>query len=62
MGKKLLDVFDTIKKEGGLMMSMRLAAMTGIPSQMAGDTPDTPENLKKFTDAYKTITGKNYSN
>ena len=59
MGKKLCDIFEAIKQDGGLSAQMRLAMKTGMPSQTANSAPDSPENLKKFADAYKELTGKN---
>ena len=59
MGQKLTSIFDAIKKEGGLQMSMRLAMMTGMASQKAATEPDTPDMIKKFSDVYKELTGKN---
>jgi hypothetical protein len=59
MGEKLFSIFEEIKKESGLSAQMRLAMQTGIASPKAKEAPDSPENLKKFTTAYKEITGKN---
>ena len=59
MGQKLTGIFDAIKNEGGLAMTMRLAMITGLTSQKASDAPDAPATIKKFADAYKEITGKN---
>ena len=58
MAKKLTDIYAAVKNEGGLAFTMRMAMMTGISSQQAGAAPDSPDNMKKFTDAYKEITGK----
>ena len=59
MGKKLLDIYEAIKKDSGALAQMRLAMKTGLPCQLAKDAPDSPENLRKFADAYKELTGKN---
>ena len=59
MGKKLEDIYEAIKKEGGMTAQMRLAMVVGMPSEQAKAAPDTPETVKKFADAYKEITGKN---
>ena len=58
MGRKLLDIYDAIGKDGDLTAQMRLAMKTGLPSKQAGEAPDSPENLGKFTQAYKELTGK----
>lgn len=58
MGKKLVDIYDAIKKDEGLRGQMRLAMITGLSSVKVKDTPDTPELLKKFANAYKEITQK----
>ena len=59
MGKKLLDIYEAAGKEGGLAVQMRLAMLTGMAGPQAGNATDTAELVKKFTDAYKEITGKN---
>lgn len=59
MAKKLVDIYDAIKKDGGISLQMRLAMKTGMPSVVAKDAPDSPENVMKFKTAYKEITGKN---
>ena len=58
MGKKLIDIYESIKEDGDKTAQMRLAMRTGITSQTAQELPDSPGNLKKFTDAYKYLTGK----
>ncbi|MEQ8187856.1 MAG: hypothetical protein ABRQ39_07755 [Candidatus Eremiobacterota bacterium] len=50
MGVKLLAFYDDAQKIGGLKGKMRLAMITGISSAKAGSEPDSPENIKKFTD------------
>jgi len=52
MGKKLLDVYEAVKKEGGLTMQMRLAMLTGLASPQAASAPDSSENMRKFAAAY----------
>ena len=59
MGQKLLDIFEAVKKEGGMAAQMRLAMSAGMASTQAATAPDSPESLKKFRDAYKEITNKN---
>lgn len=59
MAQKLTAIYEAItKEEGGLILQMRLAMKTGVLSQKAGELPDSPENVKMFTDAYKDLTGK----
>ena len=58
MASKILDVYAAIEKELGLAGKMRLAVMTGVTSAKAGETPDTPDILAKFADAFKEITHK----
>ena len=58
MGKKLADIFEDIKTEGGFAAQMRLAMLTGLTTPQAGTAPDSPEMLQKFANAYKEITGK----
>jgi len=58
MGKKLLDIYEAIKKDGDRTAQMRLAMKTGMTSQTAKDAPDSPDNMRKFADAYKYLTGK----
>jgi len=58
MGQKLLMCYDIAKQEGGMQAQMRLAMMTGIASPKAADAPDSPDNLDKFRNALKEITGK----
>ena len=59
MGKKLLDIYEAIRTDGDKTAQMRLAMKTGMTSNTAKDAPDSPENLKKFANAYKELTGKN---
>ena len=58
MAKKLTDIYEALKKEGGLAMTMRLAMMTSMSGPQAAMAPDSPETVKKFANAYKEITGK----
>jgi len=58
MAAKLLKFYDLVKAEGGIAAQMRLAVATSIPSAKAQDAPDSPENINKFRQAYKEITGK----
>ena len=58
MGAKLLQFYDHVKQAGGAQATMRLAMKTGVPSTKAADAEDSPENLKKFAEAVKEITGQ----
>ena len=59
MGALLLKYYDFVGKEaGGLQGKMRLAVMTNLPSNKAGNSPDSPELISKFKAAVKKITGK----
>jgi hypothetical protein len=60
VGQKISDVFESVVKEGGLAMRMRLSLIVGLPSAKAMETPDSPEMLQKLADAYKEVTGKVY--
>jgi hypothetical protein len=55
MGTKLLDYYNKVEKIGGLKARMRLAVITQISSQKAGDEPDSPANVSKFEEALKSI-------
>jgi len=56
MGAKMMAIFDRIKEKGGMAAQMRLVMFTGIATQQAKDSADTPEMLKKLADAFKEIT------
>lgn len=58
MGKKLEALYEFVEQNGGLQARMRLAMMTGISSQKAGDADDSAENIDKFKAAIKEATGK----
>jgi hypothetical protein len=58
MGVQLADIYAAIKQDGGKRAQMRLAMITGLPSQMAVEAPDTRETLEKFSRAYLEITRK----
>jgi hypothetical protein len=51
MGAKLVQIFADAEKLGGLKAKMRLAMITKISSAAAASAPDSPDNIKKFTDA-----------
>lgn len=58
MGKKLVQYYQFVEEKAGLVGKVRLAMMTGIPSQAARFTPDSPENLLKFKEMLKDILGE----
>jgi hypothetical protein len=55
LGQKLADIYAIIQNEGGMRARMRLAMMTGLPSQKAMETPDTVDLLDSFTSSYREI-------
>jgi len=59
VGKKLIDIFEAIRKEGDISAQMRLATKTGITIKQASASPDSPENLRVLGEVYKELTGKN---
>ena len=60
MGSKLENIYAAIKTVGGIRAQMRLAMITGLPSQMARTAPDSPELISKFERAYAEITAKEF--
>jgi hypothetical protein len=59
MGKKLAAISKAIKKDGSMAEQMRFVVRTGMSLNMVEVMPDSPENVKRFSDAYKEILGKN---
>ena len=55
MGQKLVEFYNETKKIGGLTAQVRLAVLTLISSTKAAEAPDSPENLKTFSEAMETI-------
>ena len=55
MGEKLVAFYKKADEIGGLSARVKLATMTAIPSQKAQSEPDSPENIKKFTEAIAQI-------
>ena len=51
MGDQLVAFYDQAAKQLGVQGRMKLALLTGIPSAVAENTPDSPENVKKFEQA-----------
>lgn len=58
MGARLIKAFEAAKQAGGLQMQMRLAMKSGMSSDKAASTPDSPENIQKVEAAFKEVTGK----
>ncbi len=58
MGVALQKFYDFVGREGGTVLRMRLAMKTGLSSEKAATTPDTPELIEKFRQAVREITGK----
>ncbi|MBI5512032.1 MAG: hypothetical protein HY903_25010 [Deltaproteobacteria bacterium] len=57
MGEKLMKYYKFVDEKGGMQAKMRLAMRTAMPSHLAKDAPDSPENLQKFFDAAREILG-----
>ena len=55
MGEKIIEFYTKAAQIGSLKAKMRLAMLTLIPSSKAMETPDTAENIKKFTDAFNEL-------
>lgn len=55
MGSKLTGFFEEAKKVAGMKGQMRMAMLTGVSSQKAVAEADSPELVKKFTDALAQI-------
>jgi len=51
MGAKLAAYFEKAKQQGGLNAQLKLAMLTKLSQKMARETPDSPENIKKFEEA-----------
>ncbi len=58
MAEKLLMYYKYIKTERGFEGEIKLAQMTKMPSTKAALAPDSPENLKLFREAIKSLTNK----
>ncbi len=57
MGAKLAKYYQLAEEHGGLVIKMRMAMKTGVPSNKADSEPDSPENLAKFYAAAQEIIG-----
>jgi len=55
MGAKLVQFFTDAEKLGGLKAKMRLAMITKISSSAAASAPDSPDNIRQFTNAMNEI-------
>jgi hypothetical protein len=55
LGQNLADICAVIQSEGGMRARMRLAMMTGLPSQKAMEAPDTSDLLERFKSSYREI-------
>lgn len=51
MGEKLVAICKKAEELGSIKAKMRLAMLTMIPSSKAATEPDSPENIRKFTEA-----------
>jgi hypothetical protein len=58
MGRKVVAMYDAVKKEGGMAAQMRLAMLTGVPLTQAAAAVDSAELLRSFAVAYADITKK----
>jgi hypothetical protein len=58
MAERLLLYYKYIREEKGLDGQVKLAQATKMPSTKAATEPDSPENIRRFRDAIKTLTGK----
>lgn len=57
MGKRLMQYYDYAKNNGGMVVQMRLAMKTGVASDKAESSPDSPELLAKFEQVAKELFG-----
>ncbi len=55
MGAKLAEFYQTAAGIGGFKAQMRLAMLTLVPSSKAATAADSPENIRKFTNAINEI-------
>ncbi len=57
MGERLVQYYAYAKRKGGLSLQMKLAMRTLMSEPKAALAPDSPENLQKFYDALRLLTG-----
>lgn len=55
MAQRLVEFYNEALRVGGMKAKLRLAMITCIPAVIAGEWPDSPENVEKFTNAMKEI-------
>lgn len=55
MGKVLTDMYEEVKKYGGLNAQIKLSILTLIPSTKAATIPDSTETIRKFQEAINSI-------
>jgi hypothetical protein len=57
MAQQLVEFYNYVRREHGKQGAMRLAMMTNVPSILAQQEPDSPENVERFKEAIKQLTG-----
>jgi hypothetical protein len=55
MGQKLAEFYRKADKLGGQKAKMHLAMITCVPSMLAMNFEDSPENISRFELAYKEV-------
>lgn len=55
MGEQLLVYFQKANDKGGIQAKVKLAMLTKMSSEQAKNAPDSPENIKLFTNALSQI-------
>jgi hypothetical protein len=55
MGKRLVTYYDLAYQKGGLVLQLKLAMKTLVPSNKAAELPDTAENLDLFRKALEEL-------
>jgi hypothetical protein len=55
MGAQLLAFYEKAKAKGGLSAMVKLALITQMASSQASSAPDSPENIKLFSQAFAQI-------
>jgi hypothetical protein len=55
MGDRLLGYYRYAAKKGGLVLQLKLAMKTRLPSPRAEAAPDSPENLELFHRSLKEL-------
>ena len=59
MAAKLVASYEEAKKIGGMKAMMRMALITGIPSNKAESEPDSAENIALFEKALAEVKKEN---